>query len=218
MFTKLLSPKLSRTRATDISINTTTQNIQSALDTLEKRGDYLQKQKTKLTNSARIKLKLKNRKGAMFDLKRKKLLEKELSGIENKKLTLETQILALENAQMNEMILDTVKWGSEALEVVHENVNIEEAENLMDDMQEMWQEQDAVNGVLGQPMKNFDNEELLKELESLNMHHAEQQVEGESNKNTQYVVPLRSISKKVEAMKNASNENDDHIAMDSMVS
>jgi len=82
-------------------------------------------------------MKMKNRKGAMFELKRKKLLEKEISGIENKKLILETQTIALENAQMTEMTVDAVKWGSEALEVVHENVKIEEAGNPLNDMYEM---------------------------------------------------------------------------------
>jgi len=67
-------------------------------------------------------------------------------------------------------------------------------------------------------MADFDDEELLKELESLNMDHDEEQVEGLSNKNKLPVVPSNSFSKKVEAMNYVNKEDDELTAMDSMVS
>jgi len=154
-------------RAPKANINKTIQNIRSTQETLEKRGNHLEKQIEKLTQSARAKLKKKNKKGAMYDLKRKKLLEKELSGIENKKLTLETQTLALENAQMNESVFHAVKDGVKAIETVSKNVNVDKVEDLMDNMQELQEDQEAINDALGQPVTDFDDDELLKELEDM---------------------------------------------------
>jgi len=161
-------------KAPKANINKSIQNIRSAQETLDKRGTHLEKQIEKLMQSAKAKMKKKNKKGAMFDLKRKKMLEKELTGIENKKLTLETQTLALENAQMNESVFSAVKEGTGALQQVQRKVNVDEVEELMDDMQEMQEDQDAINEALAQPITDFDDDELLQELEDLGEEELEQ--------------------------------------------
>jgi len=157
------------------NINKSIQNIRSAQETLDKRGDHLEKQIAKLTKSAKDKLKKKNKKGALYDIKRKKMLEKELAGIENKKLTLETQTLALENAQMNESVFTAIQDGVTAIEDSNTRVNADEVEDVMDKMQELHEDQDAVNEALGQTVVDFDEDELMKELEDLVEDKAEEE-------------------------------------------
>merc|ERR1719510_1944501 len=123
------------------------------------------KQADKLRDSAKKKLKKKDKKGAMYDLKRKKLLEKELAGIQNKKLNLDTQKLALENAQMNAAVFTAVKTGASALKVATKNTNVDDVDEVMDELAELGDEQEAVNEALGQPLEDFDDDELLAELD-----------------------------------------------------
>merc|ERR1719334_86559 len=91
MFSSLFgSKKKPQQRAASMgsNLNVSIQKIQTAQEHLEKREQHLEKQAKKLTDSAKAKLRKKDKKGAMYDLKRKKLLEKELSGIQNKKTEL----------------------------------------------------------------------------------------------------------------------------------
>jgi charged multivesicular body protein 4 len=195
------------------NINKSIQTIRSAQETLEKRGTHLEKQIAKLTQSARAKLKKKNKKGAMYDLKRKKMLEKELSGIENKKLTLETQTLALENAQMNESVFHAVKDGVKAIETVNRNVNIDKVEDLMDDMQEMQEDQEAINDALGQPVTDFDEDELLKELEDISDEEEEVVQLGNIPEDQDHLADLPDApSKEISPTKQKEKKEDDELA------
>lgn len=213
MFSNLFgsSKKPVKRKAPKANINKSIEKIRSAQETLEKRGTHLEKQIAKLMLSAKLKLKKKNKKGAMYDLKRKKLLEKELLGIENKKLTLETQTLALENAQMNESVFNAVKDGSEALERVQANVNIDEVEDLMDNMQEIQEDQDAINDALGQPVTDFDEDELLKELyEDEDVEELGNISEDEERLSDLPVAPSKKISPS--RAKDKKNREDDELA------
>jgi len=205
-------------RAPKADINKSIQNIKSAQDTLDKRGTHLEKQIAKLLKSAKTKMKNKNKKGAMYDLKRKKMLEKELTGIENKKLTLETQTLALENAQMNESVFTAVKEGGSALKAVQKKVNVDEVEELMDDMQEMQEDQDAINEALGQSVVDFDDDELLLELEDLDEEEVEQ-VEDISEEEQHLPdlpdAPVKEISK---SKKKNTKEDDELAELESLMS
>jgi len=205
-------------KAGKVNINKSIQNIKSAQDTLDKRGAHLEKQIAKLLKSAKTKMKNKNKKGAMYDLKRKKLLEKELTGIENKKLTLETQTLALENAQMNESVFSAIQQGGSALQSVQQQVNVDEVEELMGDMQEMQEDQDAINEALGQSVVDFDDDELLNELEDLD-EEVQEQVEDISE-DEQYLpdlpdAPVKEISRK---KKKNTKEEDELAELESLMS
>merc|ERR1719397_1046035 len=101
----------------------------------------------------------------MYNLKRKKMLEKELTGIKTKKLNLDTQRMALENAQMNSAVFDTIKTGASALKEATKNTNVDDVDEVMDDLAELQDEQEAINEALGQPLQDFDDDELLAELD-----------------------------------------------------
>jgi len=212
MFSSLFgSNKAVEKKAPKPDINKSIQNIKSAQDRLDKRGAHLEKQVAKLLQSAKTKMKNKNKKGAMYDLKRKKMLEKELTGIENKKLTLETQALALENAQMNESVFTTIKGGRNALKAVQKQVNVDEVEELMDDMHEMHEDQDAINEALGQSVVDFDDDELLQELEDLDEDDLEQVEDIPEDEH--YLPELPDApAKKISSEKMKKKEEEDELA------
>ena len=75
--------------------------IKEQIRLMEKECEHLKKRIKKFHMDALKKSKAKNKKGAMLDLTRKKLLEKQLSQKEAQQKNLETQLFALEKAIKN---------------------------------------------------------------------------------------------------------------------
>ena len=80
--------------------------IKEQIRLMEKECEHLKKRIKKFHMDALKKSKAKNKKGAMLDLTRKKLLEKQLSQKEAQQKNLETQLFALENAIQNKQNRD----------------------------------------------------------------------------------------------------------------
>ena len=55
----------------------------------------------------------------MFALKRKKMIEKEITKSQGAKMTLESQCLALESAQTNIEVFRSMKTGADTLKAMH---------------------------------------------------------------------------------------------------
>jgi len=219
MFSSLFgSSKPEQKKAPKANINKSIQNIRAAEETLEKRGNHLEKQIEKLVQSAKAKMKKKNKKGALFDIKRKKMLEKELVGIENKKLTLATQTLALENAQMNENVFTAISDANNA--IVNTHIDVDRVEEVMDNMLEMQEDADAINEALGQPLTDYDDDELLKELEDLDedeLEGLENISEGQERLANLPDAPSTEISPGKRKKKQTTQEEDELAELESMM-
>ena len=77
------------------------QTVRGAIQQLEKKETLLEKRIQECVTKAKQKSKRKDKKGALFELKKKKQLENQLNSLQGKRLNLETQINAMEDAQMN---------------------------------------------------------------------------------------------------------------------
>merc|ERR1719385_411934 len=85
--------------------------------------------------TARAKSKRKDKRGAIAELKKKKMLANQLNSIQGKKLNLETQIMALEDAALNAQTMKAMKAS------IKES-DLEKADEVMEDVQEQM---DLVN-------------------------------------------------------------------------
>lgn len=85
------------------------------MDTLEKREAFLQKQADECLEKAKAKSKKGDKRGALFELKRKKMFEKQIEGMFGKRVNLETQIMALQSAAANKDVLSAMKAGRDAI-------------------------------------------------------------------------------------------------------
>jgi len=142
---------------------------------LDKREKQLEKEVAELVFSAKEKLNKSNRQGALYDLKRKKILDKQLSLIVNKKLNIERQIGALGSAGLNSSIYESLKEGVKALGNGNSIARIDEVEELMEKQEELMDRQDAIDEALSRDLNaDIGDDELLKELEDL-----EDEVENE---------------------------------------
>lgn len=118
----------------------TIKNLRSVMESLEKRESYLEK-KTNDEKEKALKLSSSNRKGislikrsffltlikeALMALKRKKLYEGQIDRLNAARSKLDTQIIALENASSNLVILDAMQTGAEMLKQINRKMYVVE--------------------------------------------------------------------------------------------
>merc|ERR1719383_884952 len=109
----------------------------------------------------------KQKKKALMELKKKKVLSDNLERIMGKKLNLETQIMTLEEAVMNAEVVSGMKTGAQALQQQQEKVDIDDIDELRDQMQEQQDMMHEINDVLAEPVMDMDDDELMAELNEL---------------------------------------------------
>jgi len=151
-----------------VDLNSSLQKSRQAIETLEKRDQHLEKKIADCVTRAKNYSKKKNKKGALFELKKKKQLESQLQSIQGKKLNLETQIMTLEDAMVNKDTFIAMKTGSDAIRAVIIENDADKVDELMEDINEAIDRTQEVNVALSQPLgPAMDEDELEAELAEL---------------------------------------------------
>merc|ERR1719334_1335244 len=118
--------------------------------------------------TAKAKSKKRDKKGALYELKKKKQLENQLNSIQGKKLNLETQIMALEDAHLNKETLKAMKTSANAMKATIKESDIDKADELMEDINEAMDQVNEMNEAMSQPLgQMMDDDELEAELAEL---------------------------------------------------
>eukprot|EP00475_Leptophrys_vorax_P008051 TRINITY_DN1515_c0_g1_i1.p1 TRINITY_DN1515_c0_g1~~TRINITY_DN1515_c0_g1_i1.p1 ORF type:complete len:157 (-),score=55.74 TRINITY_DN1515_c0_g1_i1:315-785(-) len=126
--------------------------LREAMDTLEKREAHLQKQADEALVKAKAKSKKGDKKGALFELKRKKMFEKQIEGMFGKRVNLETQIMALQSAAANQDVLKAMKTGRDAIQAHISDKVVDEVADVMDQINENVSLIDEMDQALSQPV------------------------------------------------------------------
>nr|CAH8861967.1 unnamed protein product [Trichobilharzia regenti] len=116
---------------------------------------------------------------ALQALARKRNYEKQLAQIDGTLNTIDSHIEALENAGTNVEVLNAMRYGSNALKNVHKNMTADDVQNIMDDIQEQRDISQEISNVISTPMglnSDFDEDDLLRELEELEAEGVEQKL------------------------------------------
>jgi len=152
--------------------------LRTAITKLEKRSTHLEKQIDMCDKRAKAKVKRKDKKGALIELKKKKKLEQQQNSLMGKTLNLETQIMTLEEAMMNVETVAAMKTGAEAMKQATANTNIDDIDELNDDIAEAVDAQTEINEAMSTIIgDDFDEDELEDELRMLEELEAEEQFE-----------------------------------------
>jgi len=199
------TPKTTQNKTQDaVAITKSIIALRDAQKLLDKREEHLEKEAAKLALSAKEKLNKNNRQGALYDLKRKKIKDKELSVIVSKKINIERQIGALASSGLNSSIYESLKEGVEALRNDSSNAGIEEVEELMERQEELLDRQDAIDEALSRDLNtNISDEELLKEFEEL-----EAEVENEPDALLLPELPTKKLVSKADDGKTVLQSRD----------
>merc|ERR1719397_153820 len=136
--------------------------------------------------------KKKNKRGALHEIKKKKLLEKQLDGLFGKKFNIETQVGALESAAVNKEVMRAMQQGAKAIKSTITDGDIDKVEDIFEDINEAIQLNDDMNTVMGQEIgEPQDEEDINEELKAL-----EAEIEDETFQATVQQMEMPSVPTK----------------------
>ncbi|OQV16566.1 putative Charged multivesicular body protein 4b [Hypsibius exemplaris] len=145
------------------------QQLRTTEEMLNKKSEFLEKKvEQELSNAKRHGT--KNKRLAIAALKRKKRFEKQLLQIDGTLSTIEFQREALENANTNTEVLKIMGVASRSLKAAHQNLDVDEVHNIMDDLQEQQEISTEISEAISNPIgfgHDIDEAELEAELEEL---------------------------------------------------
>ncbi len=143
---------------------------------LEKREEHIQKKIEMALTEAKQKSAKKDKNGALFALKRKKMYEAEVSKLQGARITLDSQILALESAAVNIETFKAMKSGANAMKGLRGDIDSDKVDDIMDEIQEEKDIHDSISEAISRPGQDlFNDEDLLEELAELEALDAEEQ-------------------------------------------
>lgn len=143
--------------------------LRKKLVQIEKREEFVQKKIDAQMKEARARSKKKDKKGALYCLKRKKLYEGEIAKYQGARLTLEQQIITLESATVNVETFNAMRTGAAAMEQIHGELSSEKVEEVMDEIGDQMAVADEISEAISNPIGGAmeDDDDLLAELDEL---------------------------------------------------
>ncbi|EEY60311.1 uncharacterized protein PITG_12696 [Phytophthora infestans T30-4] len=152
----------------------TIRKLREQLESLEKRELHIVKKIALQLQEAKQKSAAKDKRGAIFALKRKKMYEAEVEKLQGARMTLETQVMTLESAHVNMETFTALRSGAEQMKSIHGQMNVDKVDNIMDDIQEEMATADEIGRAISQPLGSqlYDDDELedeLREMEELEL-------------------------------------------------
>lgn len=100
-------------------------------------------------------------------LRKKKYQEKLLENAENQLEAIEKMTADLEFAQVEMDVLNGLKVGNEALKKVHEIMDIDQIESILDETREGIEKQQEIDTILSGALTDEDEESVLEEFKKL---------------------------------------------------
>lgn len=146
--------------------------LRAQLETLEKRETHIEKKIQQQLAEAKAKSAAKDKRGAIYCLKRKKMYEAEIEKLQGARMTLETQCMTLENAHVNMETFAALRSGAQQLQAIHQNLDVDKVDDTMDDIQEEMATAEEIGRAISQPLGSaiYDDDDLeaeLREMEEL---------------------------------------------------
>ena len=126
-----------------------------------------------------------NKSSALYQLKLKKMYEKELQKMESVKFNIESNILHMESVTVMLEAFSTIKNTTSQIQIINKNLDISKVENIIE---EICQQRDTTNDIenilTDNSIDEYDEDELLKELDSFNetdnkINETEDKIENE---------------------------------------
>ena len=144
---------------------------------LEKREKHIEKQSAACREEAKTKLRAKDKRGALFLIKRAKLYDQQITQLYGKRSNLDIQIMALEGAASNSEIFKVMNVGRQALKQATSSVDVDVVGDLMEDLNESLQANEEINDALAQQIgPQMDEDELNAELEEMEQEMVDNQL------------------------------------------
>ncbi|CAD5219070.1 unnamed protein product [Bursaphelenchus okinawaensis] len=120
----------------------------------------------------------KNKRLALTALRNKKKLEKQQEMNDGMLNRIQHQKETLENAATNAEVLQVLAGSAKALKGAHNNMDVDKVHDLMEDIAEQQEVASEIAEAISNPvgMSDFDDDELLAELEALEEEDLDKQL------------------------------------------
>jgi len=167
--------KDSRSTARDAIVNT-----RQHLAVLDKKEENLQRKIDEEMKKAKANA-VNNKAAATAALRRKKLHEAELEKLYGQRMTLETQLNAIENANLNAETMAAMRQGAQALRDIHGNLTIDKVDATMDQVREQMELTNEISEAISNPLgaaTDIDEEDLKNELAELEQEELNDRLMG----------------------------------------
>lgn len=149
----------------------TIQKLNNHLSFLDKKIDKMNSNTNRFGEKAKSLYKMKNVRGAMHQIRLKKMYDREIEKLESLKFNIETQILHMDSVEIMMVTVDTIKDTSEYYQSVNSNINITKLENTIDEMVEHRDSSTDIQSILSDintfNEQSYDDDDLLKELQEM---------------------------------------------------
>ncbi|CEO97816.1 Snf7 [Plasmodiophora brassicae] len=151
------------------NMNESILKLRETINQLGKREEFLQKQADQCLEAAKQKSKKKDKRGALFELKRKKMFEKQIDQMFGKRVNLETQIFALESAATNREVITAMQHGKNAIDQSMKSFDVDNVADIMDGIDDSVAMVEDLDNALSQPLgaTSYADDELEAELAEL---------------------------------------------------
>jgi len=151
--------------------------MRETLEMLEKRERHLQNKMNSELLEAKKYMAAKNKRAAMMCLKRKKAYENQIEKMSGARMTIDSQLMAIEGANVSKETMDVMKMGAQTMRSIHNNLTVEDVDNTMEEIQEQLTINNEINEAISNPIvgvNDFDEDELNAELEALEQENLDQ--------------------------------------------
>jgi len=157
----------------------TINKLRGTLDDMDKRQKVLEAKARNELETAKEKNRQKDKRGALYSLKKKKMYEAEVAKLDAAKMNLEQQIFMIEGAHTNVSVFESMRAAQTTITNQHRNITVDQVDELRDQMEEHQQLQDEISEALTQPMgnlANMDDDDLMDELNQLEATEMEEKM------------------------------------------
>ncbi|CXJ27625.1 vacuolar-sorting protein SNF7, putative [Plasmodium berghei] len=183
-----------------------------AIDALEKKQVQVEKKIKQLDMEVKQKVQQNQMNNAKILLKRKKLYEQEIENILNNRLTLEDNMINLENMHLHKIAVNALSYAANTHKKFNNEINTQKVEKIIDTLQEHKDIQEEINQALCfNPLNNVDDDEIDKELNLLKEQSIQEKINTPVNNISEVVIDKEnvSISNNVKQVTKVNEESDD---------
>eukprot|EP00347_Sterkiella_histriomuscorum_P009781 403339917 len=154
----------------------TMQRLQEQIESVKARSKKVEVEMQNRLKEALEKKKQKDNRGAIFALKRKKMLEGELGKLDGQMIMLEQQRLMIETSMVDTQVFQALNEGSRTIEAQSKMTNIDDMEELKERLEEQKADMDEKNEFFIRAGQMEDEDELLDELNELEAQMEEEEL------------------------------------------
>lgn len=155
-------------------VSNSIQKLQNTLQSLSTKLDNMHKQAHEYTKKASKLYRARNREAAVHQLRLQKMYFAEARKLESLKFNIESKILHMESVGVIMETVATIKDTSEHFQLVHRNLDIQQLESTIEDMLEQQDTSQDIQTILNSMTPaQFDDDELLRELETMEETHSD---------------------------------------------